>query len=59
MGTNRKDSQESRGFLGIPGDSKGFLKIPGDSRGLSGIQRNEKLGASKDIVGFLGIPRYS
>ena len=52
MGTNRKDSQKSRGFLGIPGDSKGFLRIRGDSRGFSGIQRSEKHGVSKDSGGF-------
>ena len=51
-GTNSKDSQDSRGFLGIPGDSKGFLKILGDSRGFSGIQQSEKHGVSKDSDGF-------
>ena len=50
--TDPKDSQDSRGFLGIPGDSKGFLRICGDSRGFSGIQRSEKHGVSKDSAGF-------
>ena len=52
-GTYSKDSQDSRGLLGFPGDSKGFLRVHGDSRGLSGIQWSEKHGVSKDSEGFL------
>ena len=51
-GTNPKDYQDSRGFLGVPGDSKGFMRICRDSMGFSGILRSEKHGVSKDSVGF-------
>ena len=60
------DFQDSRGFLGIPGDSKGLLRIRGDSRGFSGIQRDKSLGflrilcdsatILRDYKGFLGFP---
>ena len=50
--TNPKDSQDSRGFLGISGDSKGFLRILGDSKVFSRNQRTEKLGVSEDSDGF-------
>ena len=51
-GTNSEDSQDSRGFQGIPRDSKGFLRICGDSQGFSGIQLSEKHGVSNISQGF-------
>ena len=52
-GINPKDSQDSRGFLGIPGDSKGFLRIRGDSRGFLRI-RGDSRGFSGS-QGFSGV----